>query len=319
MQVVRGFSNVRSPFKSAVVSIGNFDGVHLGHQEILKRAKNKAKALGGEQVVYTFRPHPQIALRPEQAPSLLLTYDEKLRKLEALGVDVVVEEPFSREFSVTPAKDFFSEVLIKRLGTKELVVGYDFGFGKGREGNLDVLKRCALDASVGIEVVQAVPVNGKTVSSSAIRTALSNSQIEAANELLGASFFYRGIVLKGDHRGRKLGFNTANTRVENKMLLPYGVYGTSTYLIDDRGRIEKPVGQSISNFGVRPTFTAQNGQSELVPLLETHIFDFQGDIYGREIEVRFEKFVRTERKFSSVEELKKQIEIDVNSLKTKLA
>lgn len=315
MQIIRGNSLIQNPFPNAVVSIGNFDGVHLGHQEILRRAREKANALGGKQIVYTFRPHPQAALHPEKAPSLLLTYDEKLGKLESLGVDVVVEEPFSREFSTTAAKDFFRDVLIKRLGTKALVVGYDFGFGKGREGNLDVLKACASDAGVSVDIVQAVPVNGKTVSSSTIRQTLMNTQVAEAAEYLGASFFYRGVVLKGDHRGRKLGFNTANTRVENKILLPYGVYGTSTYLLDDQGRAEKKLGQSISNFGVRPTFTAQSGQSEPVPLLETHIFDFNEDIYGRQIEVRFHAYVRPEKKFSGIDELKKQIGEDVRTVK----
>jgi riboflavin kinase/FMN adenylyltransferase len=282
-----------------VVAIGNFDGVHLGHQAILSTAIRQAREAGGSAVAYTFRPHPRAVLNPGANIPLLLTYDEKLEILSGLGLDAVVEEPFSREFSSRTPERFFTESLIQGIGARAVVVGYDFAFGRERGGDLDGLRALCEGHGVKLTVVQPVSAPGGpdsgVVSSSRIRKLLLEGDVASAAKLMGRQFFYRGKVIRGDGRGRKLGFPTANLRIEDKLALPHGVYVT------------RAGGQpSVTNVGVRPTF------GEGLPLLvETHLLDRSADLYGSVLEVRFVSRLRDERKFDGIESLKAQIAADI--------
>ncbi len=303
MEVIRGIRNLKRALERPVVMIGNFDGVHLGHQKILSVAKEQARSRSGTLVAYTFRPHPRVALRPEAEIPLLLTYDEKLELLGQMGVDVVIDEPFSREFSTTTAERFFSDVILTQLNAVSIVVGYDFAFGKEREGHLDALASLCERAAVNLTVVEPQRLGDEVVSSSRIRKHLLAGDVAAAARLLGREFFYRGVVIKGEARGRKIGFPTANLRLENKIALPNGVYATWAVLGDRRFN-------SVTNVGTRPTFVEATG-SELPVLIETHLLDQSLDLYGNTLEVRFVDRLRDERKFDSVEALTAQIAQDV--------
>jgi riboflavin kinase/FMN adenylyltransferase len=307
MELVRGFQKLTHILSHPVVTIGNFDGVHIGHRKIIELAISKAKARGGQCVAYTFRPHPQIALRPGAQIQLLSTYDEKIELLESLGLDVIVEEPFSREFSVIEPERFFNEVLLQRLRAEVIVVGYDFAFGKERNGHLEALESFCKSAKVELVVVppQSMGISDRNeiVSSSRIRNHLLSGKIELATRLLGKEFFYRGVVMKGAGRGRKIGFPTANLKIESKLTLPYGVYATWAV----RGSQKYP---SVTNIGVRPTFQAED--KELSVLVETHLLNETMDLYGSTLEVRFVAKLREERKFSGIEELKAQIYLDAS-------
>jgi riboflavin kinase/FMN adenylyltransferase len=284
------------------LTIGNFDGVHLGHQRIIGLAVEKARAKGGTAVAYTFRPHPQVALRPGAQVALLLTYDEKLEFLAAQGLDVTIEEPFSREFSTVEPQHFFTDAILRRLSAQAIVVGYDFAFGKERSGNLQALEAFCKNAGVELTVVPPQRSDTEVVSSSRIRQHLAAGEVDAASGLLGREFFYRGVVVRGEGRGRKIGFPTANLKIENKTTLPYGVYATWAVL---EGR-QIP---SVTNVGVRPTFSEVDGP-ELPALVETHLLDTTMDLYGKTLEVRFVKRLRAEQRFAGVDALKAQIATD---------
>ncbi len=270
MEVIRGYHQLSRTLKNAVVTIGNFDGVHLGHRKIIELTLKKARERGGIAIAYTFRPHPQVALRPDTDLQLLSTYDEKIELLQNSGLDLVIEEPFSREFSTTSPQQFFQDVLIRRLNAVEIVVGYDFAFGKGREGHLEAMEAFCKQDAIGLTIVPPLRTEGEVISSSRIRQHLLTGDLEAANRLLGREFSYRGIVIKGEQRGRKLGFPTANLKLENKLALPYGVYATWATL---NGKVYP----SVTNVGVRPTFRDSEGK-ELPALEETHLLDTTIDL-----------------------------------------
>ena len=313
MQVIRGISQLNKALKNVVVAIGNFDGVHQGHQTILKTALEKARAIQGTAVAYTFRPHPQVALRPATELQLLTTYDEKLELIAAQGIQYLIEEPFSREFSSVAPHDFFNNVLMRKLSAQTVVVGYDFAFGKERAGNLDALGEFCKSAGVELIVVKAQRKDHEVVSSSRIRQHLRGGEIEAASQLLGREFFYRGIVIKGEGRGRQLGFPTANLKIENKLTLPYGVYATWAM-------VDGHIYPSVTNIGVRPTF--QGDGPELPALVEVHLLDQTLDLYGKTLEVRFASRIRAERKFAgpnAIAELKTQIGLDASKARELLA
>lgn len=304
MRIIHGYQALSESLQQPVVTIGNFDGVHLGHQRIIELAIQKARAGGRLAVGYTFRPHPRLALKPGAKIELLTTYDQKLEKLAACGLDAVVEEPFSREFSTFTPEAFFHEVLLKRINASAIVVGYDFAFGGDRKGQLEQLRQLCDRSGVELSVVEPQRVDAEIVSSSRIRQHLLRSEVEIAHQYLGQPFTYRGIVLRGDGRGRKIGFPTANLIPEGQLLLPYGVYATRT-LLEGRSVI------SVTNIGVRPTFAKD---SELPPaVVETHLIGESLDLYGSRIEVEFWGFLRPEKRFSGVDELVSQIGQDVES------
>lgn len=304
MKKFEGYKTLHHPLKAPVVCIGNFDGVHLAHQRLVEIAKQKARNPGSDTVVYAFKPHPQIALNPARHLELLTTYEEREELIDKLGVDVFVEEPFSRTFSTIEPEQFFNEVLIHTLGAKEIVVGYDFGFGRGRTGHLEQLEKFCKASGVALTIVAPHREDSDVVSSTRIRDYLKEGNVKAARKLLGYSFFYRGVVAKGDGRGRKIGFPTANVKLAPKLALPYGVYVTKTIF---KGK-EYP---SVTNIGVRPTFHKE----EMPAVVETHLLDQDIDLYGETLEVQFLDHLRGEKKFPGVDALIKQIGEDVRSVR----
>ena len=313
MERLDGIQSLARPLPHACVTIGNFDGVHLGHRQIFNLTLTKARFRGGAAVVYTFRPHPQIALRPGSRYPLLNTYDEKAELIEQTGIDVLIEEPFSREFSSTSPEHFFNEMLLHRMSAEEIVVGYDFAFGKGREGQLDRLEVLCARAGIPLTIVPPFKIDHEIVSSSRIRGHLLAGEIEAGNRLLGREFSYSGVVIRGEGRGRKLGFPTANLKLEDKLALPNGVYAVLA-------RVEGQEYLAVANIGVRPTFQSDEDATRLLPaLIEVHLLDQTIDLYGRTLEARFVRRLREERKFSGFDTLKAQIALDVERARQSLA
>lgn len=310
MRVYKGASQLAEPPKNAVVTIGNFDGVHLGHQALLKAIRQHADRIDGTAVAITFRPHPSFVLRPGSAPLLINSYEEKLELLTAYGADLVIEEAFSREFSNTTPEQFLNQVLVHELNTKVLYLGYDFAFGKERSGTVDLIRRLAEERGIEAHVVPPFRVQEQAVSSSLIRKHLEQGDIPFVNECLGRPFFLRGLVWRGEGRGRTIGVPTANLQTESRKYPRVGVYATRCLW---RGNWYK----SISNIGFNPTF---KGDGTDLPLkIETHLFDFSSDMYGDEIQVEFHEFLRPEQKFSGVAELLKQIAIDSENARAALA
>lgn len=304
----RGIENLNLDRENSVLTIGNFDGVHLGHQAIFSAVVKKARELGGPSCVFTFRPHPQEVLRPGKRVKLLMTYDEKVETLESLGIDVVVEQLFSQEFFTLTAREFFERVIVKAFKTRALFVGHDFAFGRNRDGNLDTLRSWCTEKKIHLEVVPPFQLGTETVSSSAIRDALSQGRVAHAAKLLGRPFFYRGSVVRGDQRGRLLGFPTANLKLEQKLDLPHGVYATLATLKKGERFTQVP---SVTNVGTRPTFHPDI--ADLPVLIETHLILKEGDfpdLYGETLEVGFLDRFRDEKKFGSFDDLKAQIQTD---------
>lgn len=306
MRVYKGVNSLgKAPFgapNKTCVTIGNFDGVHLGHQRLLEAVRKHADSIQGIALALTFHPHPYFVLRPESAPQLINSYEEKLELLGRYGADIVVEEPFSREFSNTSPEQFLEEILIAKLGAKVLYLGYDFAFGKGRAGSAETIKKLAEAKGLEVHVIPPYQVQGQTVSSSLIRQRLKDGDIEFVNLCLGRPFFLRGLVWRGEGRGRKIGVPTANLRTEPRKYPKVGVYATRCLW---RGKWHK----SISNIGYNPTFKGDG--SDLPLKIETHLLDFEADMYGDEIQVDFHAFLRPEQKFSGVDSLLTQIRADI--------
>jgi riboflavin kinase/FMN adenylyltransferase len=308
MRVYKGMADLSAPPGKSVLTIGNFDGVHLGHQDLLRNVHEHAFRIGGLPMALTFRPHPYFVLRPSDAPQLINTYEEKIELLGTYGIQCVMEEPFSREFSNITPEEFVKKHLIENLGTQVLYLGYDFAFGKARSGSVDTLKRLAEENGIEIHVVPARKIGEKTVSSSLIRKSLEAGDIAFVNQCLGRKFFLRGLVWRGEGRGRTIGVPTANMQTVQRKYPRVGVYATRTLW---RGK-HYP---SVSNVGYNPTF---KGDADDLPLkIETHLFDFEADMYGDEIQVDFLSFLRTEKKFAGVQELLAQMQLDFAAARAK--
>ncbi len=300
MKVFRNLAEIDIAEPTAV-TVGTFDGLHLGHQKVLQALSRKAKEKGYLEVLVTFYPHPQLVVGPKHGKKieLLTTLEEKLEILEKLGVPAVLVIPFDREFARTPYREFVTRILREKLHVKAMVIGYDHAFGRNREGNPETLRKLGQELGFEVEVVEPYYLDGLAVSSTQIRRFLQKGQIEMANKMLGRPYSLRGKVVQGKGRGRELGFPTANIRLNHPdRLIPRpGVYAVDVRLRGERYR-------GMMNIGHRPTFNFD-------PLtLEIHIINFRGSIYGEELIVEFKKFIREERKFQSLAELKKQLLAD---------
>ena len=305
MQIFQGVEELPPDWGPSVVSIGNFDGVHLGHQKLLKQAIQQGKALELPVVVFTFYPHPVTVLYPERKIQKLFDPRDQREQLAQLGVTHLVEQEFTTNFSRLSAADFVQFYLIEKLKTKVLVVGYDFSFGSKREGNIPYLEKVCREKGIQLIVVPAQEEDGAIVSSSKIRDALKMGEIAKAEKLLGRHFYLRGIVHHGDARGRTIGVPTANITPTVDFVPRRGVYVTKTHY---KGRCYP----SITNIGFNPTF---HGETDPPVKAETHLFDFDEDIYGQEIQVELLKFLRDEKKFSGIQELLAQIQADIKDAK----
>ena len=286
------------------LAAGVFDGFHLGHRAVVERAVAEAASVGGSAVAVTFDPHPVAILRPENAPPLLTSTRHKLRLIAAAGVAHALVIEFTREFSSHAPEDFVRQLASACHPLGGICVGEDWAFGKGRSGNVALLTRLGTALGFRATGIPAVEVAGMPVSSTAIRAAVESGDLAAASALLGRDFSVLGSVTEGRKLGRGLGFPTANLRPESEQLPPNGVYAVRT-TIDGTTR------DGIANVGVRPTVAGDGAQR----LVEVHLFDFTGDLYGQDIEVAFRSFVRPEKKFPDIEALRTQIASDVAAVR----
>lgn len=286
---------------NSIVTIGTFDGVHLGHQKIIKRLVELKQKQGGEIVLFTFDPHPRKVLFPEQKDlKLITTTQEKCEILKLFGVDYVLVYPFTKEFSKMQAQDYISDIIVKGLKTKTLVIGYDHRFGSNREGTIDTLKELSNIYNFEVEEIPAQEINQLNVSSTRIRKAIEEGDVQTANDFLGYSFFITGTVVKGKQLGRTIGYPTANIFIENadKLIPKIGVYAVNV--------IYKGITyQGMLNIGTNPTTDLDNKIK-----IEVNIFDFSQDIYGETLKIEFVKWIRNEEKFANLDELKQALAND---------
>jgi len=282
------------------LAIGVFDGVHLGHQAVIRRALEDAEAAGGTAVVVTFDPHPVRVMRPQQAPRLLTSTQHKAQLMERLGVSELLVLPFTPEFSAMPPEAFVLALHTACRPLREICVGHTWSFGRNRAGNLALLKQ--MGDKLGFDEIglPVVKIGEEVVSSTSIRAAVETGDLERASRFLGRDFAILGTVVHGDQLGRTIGFPTANLSAHNEQFPPNGVYAVEAFY---EGRTLP----GVVNIGVRPTIETASGQR----VLELHLFDFTADIYGQDVEVIFRRFLRPEQKFAGLDALKAQIALDV--------
>jgi riboflavin kinase/FMN adenylyltransferase len=297
MKIFHGTENANIQ-KPTVLTLGVFDGLHLGHQRIMQTVSERAKTVGAQATAITFDPHPRAVLHPDSAPPLLQTLDQRLANFEVLGIEQAIVIPFDKEFASNPAENFLRDIVHDRLQAKEVYLGKGFAFGKGRGGNIDLLRQMSRELGFVADEVPEVVLRGQRLSSSKIRHLLAEGRVNLARRMLGRPYGIEGVIVRGDRRGHTIGFPTANLRPHNRVIPKFGVYATAT-LVEGTWR------RSITNVGVRPTF----GQ-DLEPSIESYIFDFDGDLYGDVLRVRFLHRIRDERKFNGIDELKAQIARD---------
>lgn len=307
MKIYRSIDEIKEPFPNACVTIGNFDGVHLGHQRLFDVVEQRAYHSRGTSIAITFNPHPLQVLRPGGI-KLISNCDQKIELIAMSGIDVLIIIPFNKEFAATPASRFVDEILIQRIGVKQLFVGYDYAFGKGRTGDISFLKQQGEEKGFSVTVIEAYYEDNVLVSSTKVRELVTAGKMDETMKLLGRNYQIRGEVQRGKQRGGKeIGFPTANLHVDQEDLLPkYGVY-VCQVICDGKSY------GGVINIGFNPTFS----ENKLVA--ETHIFEFNQDIYGKPIKVNLLYFLRDERKFSSIEELAAQIACDVIQAKEVLS
>jgi riboflavin kinase/FMN adenylyltransferase len=298
MRLFHGTDNAEIQ-RPTVLTLGVFDGLHLGHQLIIRTVVERARETGAVPTVITFDPHPRAVLHPESAPPLLQTLDQKVEGFSVLGIEQTIVIRFDEEFSQTRAGDFLRDVVRDRLHAKEVYLGRGFAFGHDREGNIELLRRVSQELGFFADEVPEVQFRNQRVSSSKVRRLLSEGRVNLARRLLGRPYGVEGLVERGAERGAGLGFPTANLHPRNRVIPRNGVYVTGT-LIDGEWR------RSVTNVGVRPTFAA-----DTEPSVETFVLNWAGDLYGDVVRVRFLHRLRDEKKFGSIDELKAQIERDV--------
>jgi len=311
MQIFRHHSELPAELRGSVVAVGNFDGVHRGHQIVIADAQAVAKATGASLAVLSFEPHPRSMFRPDDAPFRLTPFRIKARLLEALGVDLHVVLHFDIEFSRQAADWFVEEVLLGGLGASHVAIGYDFCFGHRRQGNAESLLSYGRRHGFGVTVVtQASDESGGTYSSSAAREHLQAGRIREAAEILGRPWEIEGRVETGDRRGRELGYPTANLTLGDYLRPAFGVYAVRAAV--DEGP-ELAWRDGVANVGIRPMYAVEN------PLMEAHLFDFDGDLYGRHLRVQLIEWLRPEMKFDSVDALIAQMDRDSEKARRVLA
>ena len=299
MKIYQGLTDFHPP-KNPVVTSGTFDGLHLGHQKILNRLQELAKSKGGETVLLTYWPHPRLVLQPHNnGLRLLSTFSEKVSLLKEMGIDHLIILPFTEEFSQMSSEEFIGKILVDKIQTKTLVIGYDHRFGKNREGSFEYLQAHSNLFGFDVEEISRQDVDELGVSSTKIRNALTQGDIKTATKYLGRPYEISGLVVRGQQIGRSMGFPTANIQVEDqyKLLPRDGAYAVHVQVKGIRYK-------AMLNIGDRPTVEGDK------KTIEAHLIDFQGDLYGLELTIYFEAFLREEKKFDSLEALKNQLMLD---------
>ena len=297
MRLFHGTDNAEIQ-RPTVLTLGVFDGLHLGHALIMRTVVERARALGAVPTAITFDPHPRAVLHPASAPPLLQTFDQKIEAFGVLGIEQSIVIRFDEGFAQIRAEDFLRDVVRDRLQTREVYLGRGFAFGRGREGNIELLKAASGRLGFHADEVPEVRLRGRRISSSRIREMLTAGHVNLARRMLGRPYGVEGRVVRGDERGRTLGFPTANVRPHNRVIPKNGVYVTAAL-------IEGAWHRSITNVGTRPTVT-----TDREPSIETHVIEWDGDLYDDVLRVRFLHRLRDERKFASLDELKNQITKD---------
>ena len=300
MILITDLGKIKKKFTGSIITLGNFDGLHLGHQELIRQIVLRAEETGSLSMVVTFRPHPLKILAPEKCPPLISIYEEKIRLIEELGIDVLVKIPFTLDFSSMEPRDFVKDVLVDLLGAKEIFVGYNYRFGKNRKGDIRMLRELGKELDFLVREIEQVSLASEVISSTLIRRLLQKGEVEHAAKLLGREYALSGIVLKGDGRGRGLGFPTANIAPRHAIIPSNGVYAVKLFVRDKYY-------DGIVNIGMRPTFAANS------LAIEVHIFDFDEDLYGEEVTLYFIRKIRKEKKFQNAEALITQIKEDIGT------
>lgn len=305
MEIIRDI-NKELKISGSVATIGTFDGLHIGHQKIIKLLMEKSKQLNLKSVVITFYPHPRVVLGDRNDIKLLTPIEEKVKLFENFGIDFLLVVPFSKEFAKKTYQEFLNEIVIDKVKAKFLIIGYDHKFGKNREGDITKLKEYLKEKDLDMMIVGPEKIEENAASSTKIREALKSNNLDFANKMLGHYYFIEGVVVEGAKRGRTIGYPTANLKPSenNKLVPPNGVYFV-------RIKYDKRQYFGVANIGLRPTF---NNVKE--PITEVYIFDFNKDIYGENICIEFIKKIRDEVKFNSIEELEIQIKKDVEYSKS---
>jgi riboflavin kinase/FMN adenylyltransferase len=306
VKIYQDFSSI-DHIPNPVLTIGTFDGVHIGHQKIINQLNKEAKKIDGESVLFTFYPHPRMVLFPEShGLKLIQTQEEKLNKLKKMGLQNIIVCPFTIDFSHLSALEFVRDYLVNQLHVKKLVIGYDHQFGKNREGSISFLKEISGTYNFEVIEISAQDIDDVNVSSTKIRDAVLNGDIELANDYLGDPFELTGTVIRGKALGRTIGFPTANIFIDSdlKLIPNNGVYAVKVLLNGETLN-------GMMNIGVRPTVSGNKQQS-----IEVNIFDFNEDIYGEQITLHFYSKLRDEKKFNGVEALKEQLKKDEISIRT---
>lgn len=303
MKIINSIESITKPFKNAVVTIGNFDGVHIGHQSLFHGVMGKADSINGTSVAITFNPHPVKILRKNGHLPLITIHEQKIELIEKTGLDVLICIPFTPELAQLPALEFVRDLLVKRIGMKAIVVGNDYAFGKNREGNTEFLKSCSKEYGFEVIVADWISVSNTLsgrISSTEIRKLVADGKVTEAQKLLGRYYQTRGTVATGRDRGGKLlGFPTANVEIQDELCPKKGVYAVT---VEHNGLKYK----GVANIGYSPTF------DDNVFTIEVHILDFNENIYGRNIRINFVKRIRDELKFSGISELSDQIKKDID-------
>ena len=306
MEIFDGHRALFRPLVQAAVTIGNFDGVHLGHQELLRRAKIASENLGGDAVAMTFEPHPATYLAPEKAPPRLTSIARKQELFAEAGMSATVVENFDAEFAQLTAEQFEREVLHQTLAAKHVVVGHDFRYGSGREGTVETLRSAGRNFGFSVEVIEPILVHGMRVSSSEVRRALIAGDLSRAQALLGRPYDVDGRVVRGAGRGREFGLPTANVNPEGLLLPRPGIYATWVQILGEVDRY-----MAATSLGTNPTFVEGGALT-----LEAHVLDFDRDLYDRRLRVSFVEWLRPEERFDDVDALLAQIHTDVQNTRT---
>ena len=305
MKIVRGTKNISGPFTYPVVALGNFDGVHVGHQILFKKAAEIASKKKGTSIAFTFEPHPLKVIAPEKVPPLLTHFHKKMELIEACNIDSVICADFTRQFADQRPRDFSENILKGKIGAKEVVVGFDYAFGRGREGTIPYLKKMGEEFGFVVHVVDPFQLDGLTVSSSHVRELIEAGNMESARKFLGRHYSIVGPVISGHKTGQAIGFPTANIDT-SKVQIP----GTGVYAV--RMIYQNNSFGAVANIGFNPTFHRDRLS------VEVHIFDFNQVIYGKEVEVEFISRIRSEIEFKSKDELVVQIKKDIEEAKVLL-
>jgi riboflavin kinase/FMN adenylyltransferase len=311
MEIILGLDQLKRPFHHPVVTLGNFDGVHLGHQRIFKRIREEASRIHGEAIVITFNPHPLKVLSPERCPPLLTPFRKKMMLIGLSEIETVLCIEFSLPFAELSPSDFFKQILVEKVKARKVIVGYNYHFGKRQSGNIETLKELAASFQMEVEVIEPLKMGQTIVSSSRIRELIKHGEVAEASKYLGRDYLVTGKVIEGFKRGHGLGFPTANLELSEELYPQGGVYAAEVVWKNQRLR-------GLVNIGTNPTFSPGREAKSSPLSLEVHILNFDREIYGEEIQIHFKQRIRDEIRFKSPSQLIDQIKKDVQWAKEKV-